>query len=145
MGLLDLQFRVSRYQLSKLLEVLFVRELVSRLHDANSPEPPVTIDVVNPGLCLSSLFIPESLVGRIITSIAFGIIARSTEVGSRTLVLGASAGPGSHGEFMSDGQNQDVEAWIYKDVGKRVQRKVFEQTMKILETRKPGIGEAVGL
>lgn len=73
------------------------------------------------------------------------MIGRTTEVGSRTLVLGAAAGPTSHGEYLSDGENQAVESWIYTDVGKAVQRKVFEQTMKVLELRKPGVGHAVGL
>jgi hypothetical protein len=47
--------------------------------------------------------------------------------------------------MMSDGSNQKVEAWIYTDMGKKAQVKVFEQTMKILEQRKPGIGAAAGL
>jgi hypothetical protein len=85
------------------------------------------------------------LAARIIGSIVYKIIGRTTEVGSRTLVLGAFAGPTSHGEYMSDGKNQDVESWIYTDMGKGAQKKVFEQTMKVLELRKPGIGHAVGL
>lgn len=63
-------------------------------------------------------------------------IGRSTEAGSRTLVYGACAGPGSHGEFMSDGQNQNVEPWIYTDTGRKVQQKVFEQTMRVLDGRR---------
>lgn len=59
-------------------------------------------------------------------------------------MLAAYAGPDSHGEWMSNGKNEDVEAWIYGEVGQRAQKKVFEQTMKVLEIRKPGIREAVG-
>lgn len=66
-------------------------------------------------------------------------------MGARTYVFSASAGPESYGEFMSDGEVQKAEGWIYTDVGKKVQRKVFEQTMKVLETRSPGVGAAVGL
>lgn len=51
--------------------------------------------------------------------------------------------------FMSDGKNQDVEPWIYTDQGKKVQKKVFEQTMKVLDERrfkgsKPDWGFDVG-
>lgn len=60
-------------------------------------------------------------------------------------MLGACAGPASHGEFMSDGVNQNVEKWIYGDVGKEAQKRVFEQTLRILETRNPGVGSAVGV
>lgn len=35
--------------------------------------------------------------------------------------------------------NQNVESWIYTDVGHWAQTKVFEQTIKILETCQPGI------
>ncbi len=132
--------------ISKLLEILFIRELVQRLdHDKPSSSPPVIIDLVNPGMTRSNFGSDASLSLRIIDSIVRGIFARSTEVGSRTLVHGASASAASHGEYMSDGENQDVEKWIYEDVGRRAQRKVFDQTMKLLEARSPGIGKAAGL
>lgn len=57
----------------------------------------------------------------------------------------ASAGPESHGEYTSDSEIQKVEEWIYSDMGKRAQKKVFEQTMKVLETRKPGLGKEVSV
>jgi len=129
------------------MQILFVRELVSRINAKTPPSSSVTINLVNPGLCVSTLATRNEtpLVTRIIGSIVYKIIGRTTEVGSRTLVLGASVGPTSQGEYMSDGQNQDVESWIYTDMGNRAQKKVFEQTMKVLELRKPGIGHAVGL
>jgi hypothetical protein len=46
---------------------------------------------------------------------------------------------------MSDSQNQDVERWIYGDVGKKAQKKVFEQTVNVLEKRSPGIAKSTGL
>lgn len=135
-----------RYGVSKLLEVLLVRELVSRISAAKSPAPPVIINLVSPGLCTSTTLdrgAPRSF--QIISFIVGLLLGRSTEKGARTFVLAASAGPKSHGEFMGDGHNQDVENWIYGDVGKRAQKKVFEQTMRVLETRKPGVGQALGL
>ncbi|TVY81699.1 Short chain dehydrogenase sol3 [Lachnellula suecica] len=137
----------SSYEISKLIQILFVRELVSRTIARTSPSPPVTINLVNPGLCISALSTrnEKPFSTRFIESIIYKIIGRTTEVGSQTLVLGASAGPTSHGEYMSDGRNQDVESWIYTDVGKEVQKKVFEQTVKMLELRQPGIGHSVGL
>jgi hypothetical protein len=125
------------------LEILFVRELAQRLGGSSSP--PVIIDLVNPGMSHSAFGRDGSLPLRIITGIMRRIFARSTEVGSRTLVHGACAPAASHGEYMSDGQDQDVERWIYEEVGKRAQRKVFEQTMQLLEARSPGIGKAAGL
>ena len=73
------------------------------------------------------------------------VVARSTEVGARTLVHGVSAGRESHGQYMSNGQNEDVEKWIYSDTGKMVQNKVFEQTIDVLEERRLSIREVLGL
>lgn len=131
---------LDRYNVSKLMEVLFVRELVSRYRDDS-----VVITIVNPGLCHSELTrkVPTALGWFVF--VLKGIFARTTEVGSRTLVAGAHAGPSSHGQFMSDGVNQEVSAWIKTETGKRAQIKVFDQTMKILEQRQPGIGKELGL
>ncbi|KAI1626043.1 hypothetical protein EDD37DRAFT_626225 [Exophiala viscosa] len=126
---------MDRYNVSKLIEVLFVRELVDRMK-ATSPEPPVVITLVNPGLCRSNLDRSMNVVAQWLLY-GFRLIAgRSTEVGSRTLVYGACTGPESHGEFMSDGQNQNVEPWIYTETGNKAQRKVFEQTMRVLDERR---------
>lgn len=135
----------NRYEISKLMQILLVRELVSRINASNSPSPSVTINLVNPGLCVSTLAArnEKPLGARILESLSYAVLARTTEVGSRTLVLGACAGPASHGEYMADGDVQAVEPWIYEDVGKRAQKKVFEQTMKIIETRRPGLKDAI--
>lgn len=134
-----------RYQVSKLLEVLLTRELVSKL-SANPKFKTVTviINLVNPGLCLSSLT-RDDVKPPLVFRLANKLIARTTEQGGRCLVLAASAPESSHGEFQSDGKNQDVEAWIYTELGERVQKKVWEQTVPILEARKPGLLSAVGL
>ncbi|KAK5053198.1 hypothetical protein LTR84_002172 [Exophiala bonariae] len=138
----EASFDIDRYNASKALEVLFVRELVSRL---GSDDHSVVITLVNPGLCRSALDRNGPAIQRYILAGFRYTVGRSTEVGSRTLIHGATAGPSSHGEFMSDGVNQNVAEWIRTDMGKKAQVKVFEQTMKVLESRKPGIGKAVGL
>jgi retinol dehydrogenase-12 len=135
----------NRYCVSKLLEVLFTLELVHRLKPNDSSDPPVVIDLVNPGLCSSTILRTGTAVENVLFSILCFFLARTTEVGSRTYVHAASAGQGSHGLFMSDGENQEVEPWILTEEGKRAQVKVFEQTMKILEKRSPGIGKAIGV
>ncbi|KAI1612043.1 hypothetical protein EDD36DRAFT_272741 [Exophiala viscosa] len=132
------------YCISKLLEVLFIRELVDRLYPIKS-NTPVIINLVNPGMSRSAFSRDASLPVRIVDTLMRWMFGRSAEVGSRTLVLGASAGPNSHGEFMSDGQNQYVAGWVHEDIGKRAQRKVFEQTLKVLEMRSPGVGKEAGL
>ncbi|ETS86891.1 hypothetical protein PFICI_00719 [Pestalotiopsis fici W106-1] len=113
----------DRYAVTKLMEVLFVRELVARLRAVDGSHPPVIINLVNPGTCISALnrYINPPLAGRIGIKVLEVLFMRTTEVGGRTYVYSAAAGPEYHGEFMSDGELQHVESWIYTDVGKKTQ------------------------
>lgn len=76
----------SRYALSKLFEVFAVREICAK--PRTMPDYPVIINTVNPGLCHSELA----------RDLGWGLwlfkllLARTTEVGSRTLVHAATAG-----------------------------------------------------
>lgn len=136
-----------RYGIGKRLEVLLVREVVSRLKTSKSAARGVVVNLVSPGLCKSELDRNANapLVARTIGGFLRAILDRRTDVGARTFVLAAYAGPSSNGEFLSDGKIQTLEPWFYEDVGSRVQKKVFEQTIKVLRTRKPGLGEDLGL
>ncbi|KAK4223159.1 retinol dehydrogenase 14 [Podospora fimiseda] len=137
-----------RYQVSKLMELLLVRELAARLKrvdsKANAGAPPVIINTVNPGLCKSTLGNKENKPPLIVRALR-AILDRTTEVGSRTYVLAASAPADSHGEFQSNGFNQRAEEWIYSEAGKKVQTKVWDQTLAILEQRRPGLLKDIGL
>lgn len=98
----------KRYQVTKLIEVLFTRELIARLKSKTASAPFVIINIVNPGLCFSNLDRSGSEPA-LIVRIMRRILDRTTEVGGRTLVL-AAAPASSHGEFQSDGANHDVES-----------------------------------
>ena len=87
-----------RYQVSKLLEVFFTRELASRANP--SSKPGVIINYLNPGLCHSELA-RDSGAFLFILKLLF---ARSTEHGSRSLVYAANAGEEANGQYLSDCQ-----------------------------------------
>lgn len=82
---------------------------------------------------------------RAIMFIARLILERKTDIGAGAFVLAVYAGPDPHGEFQSDGKNRVLEPSHYDDVGRRLRERVFEQTMKVLRTRKAGLGEEVGM
>ena len=93
----------ARYPVSKLLEVLYVRELVTKLaagaHGANkSGDPPVIVNLPNPGWCWSEIIKGKTLPIRMMMT----LIARTTEHGSRALCSSALAGKESHGEYLSE-------------------------------------------
>jgi NAD(P)-dependent dehydrogenase (short-subunit alcohol dehydrogenase family) len=123
----------DQYPISKLLEVFAVRSIVAR-HDPSTY--PVTINTVNPGLCHSEL-------GRDFPTFGFWLIklllARSTEVGSRTLVHAATQGPESHGQYMSDCDIGVPAPFVTSEEGKRVQERVWDELTRKLEVIKPGV------
>lgn len=124
----------GRYPMSKLLEVLLVQELAGRVRGSE-----VIIDMVNPGLCHSQLG-REAGLGFMIMKIA---LARSTEVGSRTLVLGASIGLEGHGVYMNDGEmeNSALSPFVRSKEGGETRAKLWDELSTILEGVRPGIME----
>ncbi|KAA8643721.1 hypothetical protein EYZ11_012555 [Aspergillus tanneri] len=124
----------ERYPTSKLMEVLAIRELVSRVRD-----DAVIINMVNPGLCHSQLTRNASWSMAVMKF----FLARTTEVGSRTLVAGVAAGSESHGEYMSNGEvaSQELSAFVRRDDGQTAQKKIWKELSEIFEAIQPGIME----
>lgn len=86
----------ARYNVSKLLEVFYCREMASQ--SQQNGKPSVIINYLNPGFCHSELTRDSGWGMRILKF----FLARTTEAGSRTLVVAADAGSESHGEYMSN-------------------------------------------
>jgi NAD(P)-dependent dehydrogenase (short-subunit alcohol dehydrogenase family) len=126
--------RSARYPVSKLFQVLLVRELAARLGTNHCP---VVINCVNPGFCHSSLtrsFAPIAYIGKVLMR------ARSTEVGSRTLVHAACAGPASHGQYLSNCQVALVSNFVRTAEGHAVQKQAWREVLGRLEGISPAIG-----
>jgi NAD(P)-dependent dehydrogenase (short-subunit alcohol dehydrogenase family) len=88
-----------RYNVSKLLQVHFVRALAARLPILQSG---VVINMVTPGLCNTEIDRDMSTVSRISVNVLRFLIGRTAEEGSRTLVHAALSGEESHGKYLSD-------------------------------------------
>ncbi|KAF2109343.1 hypothetical protein BDV96DRAFT_615734 [Lophiotrema nucula] len=122
----------DRYQISKLLEVLVVRAWADR---KGATQIPVTINYVNPGLCQSEL---AREAGLFLAVMKF-FLARSTEVGSRTLVHAASQGPETHGEYLSNCTITQPAPLVLSAEGYKLQERVWGELSKRLEAIQPGI------
>ncbi|KAJ0120545.1 DmxR8 [Diaporthe amygdali] len=123
----------DQYPISKLLGVFAVRSIAAR-HPAE--QYPVTINLVDPGLCHSEL-------GRDYPGWGFWLIktvlARSTEVGSRTLLHAGAAGRDSHGQYCDDCEISVPAPFVTSDDGKTAQERVWKELMQILEKVQPGV------
>ncbi|KGO76128.1 Short-chain dehydrogenase/reductase SDR [Penicillium italicum] len=126
----------ERYPLSKLLEVLLVQELAGRVRGSE-----VIINMLNPGLCHSQLGRESDWKLTLMKM----LLARSTEVGSRTLVAGASAGLESHGAYMHDGyvENTSLSSFVRSDEGRQAREKLWAELSSILEGVYPGVMQNV--
>ena len=122
----------ERYPTSKLLEVLVVRQIAPKLEESG-----VILNMLNPGLCHSEL---ARDAGLLMVLVKF-FLARTTEVGSRTLVAAAVAGSESHGKYMTDAKiNDDALSDFAKSAdGKEASKKVWEELSVILESIQPGV------
>jgi len=121
----------DRYNVSKLLEIFCVREMVSRTGSSY----PVTINCLNPGFCQSEL---AREAGWYLYIMGL-LLARSTEVGSRTILAAAGAGAETHGQYMSESLVTEPSEFVRSKEGERAQKKVWAELMAKLETIIPGV------
>lgn len=128
----------DRYNASKLLEVFASRQMVAEHMQPSSPENPYPVisNFINPGFCHSQLMREINLLGLIFKYIAG---ARTTEVGSRTLVHATHAGPESHGQYLTDCKVTPPAPFVTSEEGKEFQVKWWKELSAKLESIHPGI------
>lgn len=72
------------------------------------------------------------------------LLARTTEEGSRTLVHACDQGAESHGAYLSDCKITEPEAVVTDVDGVRVQPRVWDELVGILESIAPGCTKSLG-
>lgn len=125
----------EQYPVSKLLGVFAVRSIAER---NPSSDCPVTVNLVDPGLCHSELGRDYPGWGFFLVKL---ILARSTEVGSRTLMHGASAGAETHGQYLEDHDLSLPAPLVRSPEGKVVQERIWGELMQKLDEIQPGVSE----
>lgn len=126
--------REDLYSISKMLPIFAVRAIAERCH-AN--KFPVIINIADPGLCWSGL--ARDFSGGIGAWLFMLALARSTEVGSRTLVHGGAQGADSHGCYLSGCQIEEPSPVITGPGGKELQERVWREIVTKLEAIQPGV------
>ena len=67
------------------------------------------------------------------------LFARTCEVGSRTLVYGASAGPKSHGQYVPDTKITPTLGLCKGQAGAELQERIWVELREKLEAIRPGV------
>lgn len=123
----------DRYNVSKLLELFYVRALA--LHMKESKNPEIVVNAVTPGLCHSELGRDQ---GAFFGVIKF-VLARTTEMGSRSLVHAAQGGEETNGQFLYNCRVSSPSPFVLSEEGAKTQSRVFDEISDTLESIHPEI------
>ncbi|KAJ7367136.1 hypothetical protein DFH08DRAFT_185925 [Mycena albidolilacea] len=120
----------SRYTLTKLLNVFFVRTLNARL----PPSTPVIINMVNPGFCQSELSRDTQGITGAIMRLFNRILAFTAEEGSRQLVWAAFGGEPEtlRGEYISGCEVEEVADFVLSPEGGKAENQLWDELVDIL-------------
>ena len=129
----------ERYMLSKLLEILVVRQLAPRLASSG-----VVMNAINPGFCKSGLSRDGGFFAYFMSFMLL-LLGRTTEMGSRALVAGAAAGSESHGCYMTDSQvdNSALSSYVRSAESDADGKELWRQLQTILEGISPGVTKSI--
>lgn len=84
------------------MQLYIVRELSSQI-SASPNKPPIVLNISNPGFCRSNIMREATGTYRIFVEAMNILLARKTEVGSRTVIAGTAGGLETHGKYLNDG------------------------------------------
>ena len=108
------------------------------------PSSPIVVNTLTPGACASDFFRDEiDVLSRVVMSVMMRLVARTTEVGSRTLVLAANAGKETAGKYMADGVVANESPFVKSAEGGEVGNRVWKELMVKFEEVSPGIEATV--
>jgi len=133
----DKDYITPRYPLSKLLNILYVRELTKKL-PANSP---IIVTSVDPGFCMTQLARNLPFVARLYLMVQALVLIRTSEQGSRQIVWAAVGGAGREfelrGAYVNKADIDEVSDYVLSDDGAVAQRRIWEETVEILSRVDP--------
>lgn len=103
--------------------------------------------MVAPGLCATPLGKDVRSFTKAAHTAIKGFMARTPEVGSRTILHGLVAGEASHGKLCSGCQIKEywVPRWVSNDEGQKFQKRFWSELEAKLEKLQPGsVARATG-
>ena len=128
----------DRYNLSKLIVLLCLRELAGKI-EKESGKPLIVVNNPAPGWCKTDLFRDEYASWTLPQKLALRAIGREAEEGARTLVHGIVAGKESHGQYLSECTVKEPSAFVRSKDGAVAQKKVWAEVAAKLEEIRPGV------
>ncbi|KAI8611495.1 NAD(P)-binding protein [Chytriomyces sp. MP71] len=131
LNVVDEEEVADRYNVSKLMQVFLAREMAGKMN--------VIVNCVNPGLCATNILRNQNDSQKSVVQFLVGIVGRTAEVGSRTLLHAISAPKDSHASYLSDCKIKNPAAFVDSEEGKRTQERLWKELSAILEGIRPGL------
>ncbi|KAL4867501.1 hypothetical protein BDV12DRAFT_186672 [Aspergillus spectabilis] len=127
----------ARYALTKLVEEYAVRQFAALCPVERTG---VVITMVAPGLCTTGLGRDARTFTKIIHEAIRAMLARTAEVGSRTILHGLLVGGDGHGKLLSGCKIKEywVPTWITNEEGQKLQKRIWDELVSRLESVRPG-------
>ncbi|KAK6607507.1 short-chain dehydrogenase reductase [Botrytis cinerea] len=131
----------DRYNVSKLISLLFSRELAFALRESErrGREGHVVANIVNPGLVDTEIMRHATGATKHLVRGAMKLMARSVEEGSRTLVHAAGGEEETNGMYLDDCKIGKVSPWTTSLDGIATQKDIWMELSQELEKVEPGI------
>ncbi len=126
-----------RYALTKLVEECAVRQFAALCPVERTG---VVVNMVAPGLCSTGLGRDARTFTKIMHEAVRAMMARTAEVGSRTILHGLVAGEESHGKLLSGCKIKEywVPNWLTNDEGQRLQGGIWKELVGRMEAVRSG-------
>jgi hypothetical protein len=128
----------DRYNTTKLLQLIMVRGLAEAVDVSGKAKGHVCINAVDPGLCSTWLFRRVYFPVNVLLAAVLAVVARSAEMGSRTLMAGVFA-EGTHGGFMAHCRAGTWPTLIQGEGGKVLNDKIWREMLDVMEGIEPGV------
>ncbi|KAF1343860.1 hypothetical protein BDV97DRAFT_402824 [Delphinella strobiligena] len=129
----------ARYPTSKLILLLAIREIAAR--GPVSEDLNAIITCQTPGLCYSDLQRNKPAIAKVIIAGLQAILARSAEIGGRTLVhaVEPNLDVEAHGEFLMNCEIAENGSRLDSEAGHALQMRVADELFPKLEKIESGV------
>ncbi|KAH6857122.1 hypothetical protein B0I37DRAFT_403532 [Chaetomium sp. MPI-CAGE-AT-0009] len=128
----------DRYYVSKLIQLLIVREFADEL-SRSTKEGQIITSVVNPGFVATQIMRHEGPFFQVYLKGLQKMLSRTPEEGSRTLVHGAAGGEETHGQYLDDCKVGKPGGFVLDPKAGATQKQLWRELTAKLEKIQPGI------
>ena len=131
-----------RYNVSKMIELLLMRELATEITKSNKPGTIIT-SIINPGFVDTSIMRHAGRAFALFVSGLKKLMSRTAEEGGRTLVWAAYGGKETHGKYLDDCVVGKVSPYIVSEDGLQTQKKLWAELSEKLNRIETGVMEGI--